>query len=293
MRTQGTPYGTPSETASDELEAQVAETLRRRKTRRRIRLTALWGGRVALLVALFGSWQLMAGAGVVDPAFTSEPSRIGTDLVNFVKVGASWRLVGITVYETLAGFAISAILGFIGGFVLYQSQLFADMVRPLITAGNGLPKIALAPLFVLWFGLGSFSRIVLVVSLGFFIVLLNTYAGLQNCDRDLLLLGKSLGAGRITLLRKYSLPSAVPTIVAGLQLCLTYAFIAAIVGEMLSGNGGLGAQMALSLASYHTGRFFAELIVLLVVATLASSLLTLIERQMLRWRRTEVRGLAG
>ena len=275
----------------EDIRAASVRKARRRSARRRQQL--LWLTRALCLAVVLLAWQLSASSGVVPEAFTSEPSHIGKDLWDFITTTGSWDLLGTTLFETLVGFFLSVLLGLIGGFILYQSRFFADMVRPFISATNALPKIALAPLFVLWFGLGSESRIILVISLDFFIILINTYAGLQNSDRDLLLLGKSLGASRLTLLRKCVLPGAIPTLVAGFQLALTYAFIAAIVGEMLSGNGGLGAEMSLNLASYHTGRFFAELTVLLLAATVAASLMTILERRLLRWRVREVRGLVA
>ena len=131
----------------------------------------------------------------------------------------------------------------------------------------------------------------LVVSIVFFIILINTYAGLQSTHRDMLVLAQTLGAGRLKTLWTFVIPSAVPTIFAGLQLGLTYALLSAVVGEMLTGGDGLGAQLALDLAAYRTADFFAELLMLAVVATVLSSAMQMLEAYLLRWRQYELRGL--
>jgi NitT/TauT family transport system permease protein len=199
----------------------------------------------------------------------------------------------VTVYETTVGFSASALAGIAAGILLYQAPRANRVLRPFLTGFNNLPRLALAPLFVLWFGLDTASRVALIISVVFFIVTFNTYGGLQNASRDHLLLAKTLGATRRQLFAKFILPAAVPTIFAGLQLGLTYSFLTAVVGEMLSGASGIGAQLQVTLATYRTDDFFASMLLLAVVATALSGAMRLIERRLLRWRRYELSGLDG
>lgn len=245
----------------------------------------------ALVLAIALLWECAAVLGWIDPLYISSPLAIGQSLYNQIMRGDLLFHLGITLFETVIGFSVAASSGIVAGLLLYQLPLVNVTVRPILTAVNNLPRIALAPLFVLWFGLGSLSRIALVVSVVFFIAMLNTYAGLQNASRDHLLLAKTLGASRWQLFAKFVFPAAVPTIFAGLQLSLTYAFLTAVVGEMLTGSDGLGALLQITLSAFRTADFFAALLLLVIVATAISAAMRAAERYLLRWQQYELRGL--
>ncbi|MDI9915370.1 ABC transporter permease [Rhodococcus sp. IEGM 1379] len=269
----------------------LASLLTRARRNLHERRAVVWPLQVVLLALAIAAWEGAVNAGIMEQLYVSKPSKIASAFVDGISSGALLNDLNVTLYETLVGFVIAAVAGVLAGLVLYQVPLLNAVLRPFLTAFNNLPRLALSPLFVLWFGLGSASKIVLVVSLCFFIVLFNTYAGLQNASRDHLLLAKTLGARRMTLFRKFVLPSATSTIFAGLQLALTYAFLSAVVGEMLSGSTGLGATMQLSLATYKTAYFFAALILLVIVATIFSGIMRLIESKLLHWKSYEMQGL--
>jgi NitT/TauT family transport system permease protein len=242
---------------------------------------------------LLGAWQLLVALGVLQSAFVSEPSQLFPAFWDGVIHGALLGPIGTTLYETFAGFALSVALGLLAGYLLSEYAFLNAVIRPFLTGFNSLPRIALAPLFVLWFGLGSFSRITLIISLSFFIVAFNTYAGLQNVSRDHLLLARTLGASRRERFVKFVLPSATPTIFSGVQLALTYAFLGAVVGEMLSGSQGLGGYLSLQLGSFNTTAFFGALVLLVIVALIVSALVRLLEKRLFRWQATELRGTRG
>ncbi len=246
---------------------------------------------VFALCVLLGAWELCARAGVVPASFTSEPSRFFPALWDQLIHGNLVSLMGVTLTETMIGFALASVLGLLAGIVLAESRVAEKVSRPFLVGFNNLPRIALAPLFVLWFGLGSSSRVALIVSLGFFIVTFNTYAGLQAAGRDYMLLAKTLGVGRIRRFRRFVFPSAVPTIFSGLQLCLSYAFLGAVVGEMLTGNQGLGGYFTLQLSSFDVDNFFAGMVLLVIVSLALSSIMRVIELQLIKWRQIEMRGL--
>jgi len=260
---------------------------RPRRTAHRVRNATL---QLVAFAVLFGSWQLMAGARIIDPAFTSEPSQFFPSFFHGVFGGHLLSLMGTTLHETFYGFALAVGLGLVAGYLLAEFKIVDTVARPFLTGFNSLPRIALAPLFVLWFGLGSMSRVVLIVSLSFFIVAFNTYAGLQGVNRDHLLLSRSLGASRAERFFKFVLPSATPSIFAGLQLALTYAFLGAVVGEMLSGSQGLGGYLALQMGTFNTTAFFGGLVLLIIVALIVSRAVQMAEDRLLRWRAAELRG---
>lgn len=271
--------------------ADLGSLLTRARRKIHERRSIVWPLQAAVLAVIIIGWQTIVNAGIMQELYVSKPSAIGKAFINGLTTGSLLTDLRVTLYETIVGFVIAAVTGIIAGLILFQIPLLNAVLRPFLTAFNNLPRLALAPLFVLWFGLGSASKIVLVVSLCFFIVMFNTYAGLQNANRDHLLLAKTLGAKRFTLFLKFVLPSAVATIFAGLQLALTYAFLSAVVGEMLSGSSGLGANMQLSLSSYRTADFFAALALLVIVATAFSGIMRLIEGKLLHWKSYELQGL--
>lgn len=245
------------------------------------------------VLALFGSWEVVARTELVNPSFVSQPSQFFPSFWNGVVNGDLIPLMGTTLYVTIVGFALAAVLGVIAGLILAEFDAVDVVVRPLMNAFNSLPRVALTPLFVLWFGLGNEAAIALVVSLGFFIVAFSTYAGLQSANRDLLLLARTLGASRAVRFRKFVLPSATPTIFAGLQLNLTYAFLGAVVAEMLTGSQGLGGYLAFTLNTFKTTDFFGALVLLAIIAVAFASLMRGLERYLLRWRTFELAGTSG
>ncbi|MHB1445987.1 MAG: ABC transporter permease [Acidimicrobiales bacterium] len=263
-----------------------------RRGARKYNLKALLG-QAAVLVVVFGSWQILAETNLLNPSFVSEPSQLFPSFWHGVFGGGLMSLLGTTLFETFMGFFLASALGLLGGYLLAEFKIIDTIFRPFMTGFNSIPRIALAPLFVLWFGLGSLSRIVLIVSLSFFIVAFNTYAGLQGVNRDHLLLARALGAKRRERFFKFVLPSAAPAIFAGLQLALTYAFLGAVVGEMLTGSEGLGGYLALQMGTFDTTGFFGGLVLLVIVALLVSMAMRAVERRMLGWRAAELRGTQG
>lgn len=260
------------------------------RERAKSHLAAVRALQALVVVALFGSWQVLAATKVLNPSFVSEPSQFFPAFWRGIAHGGLLSLMGTTLFVTFVGFAAAALLGLIAGYLFTEFKLLNTVARPFMTGFNSVPRIALAPLFVLWFGLGSLSVVVLIVSLSFFIVAFSTYAGLQSCNRDHLLLARTLGASRFVRFRKFVLPSAAPAIFAGLQLALTYAFLGAVVGEMLQGSQGLGGYLALEMGSFKTTNFFGGLLLLIIVALLVAGTVTTVEKRMLRWRVHELRG---
>ncbi len=254
-------------------------------------LRVLWL-RLLGVAVLIGSWEAAVQLRWLKPLFTSQPSSFLPALWTHLLEGSLLqRDLPQTLYETFVGFAVASVLGIGLAVLLHEFQLLDAVVQPFLTAFNSMPRVALAPLFVLWFGLGPESKIVLVISLVFFIVIINTLAGLKSSDRDHLLLARTLGVGRWQRFWKFVFPAATPTIFAGLQLGLVYALLGAITGEILGGHGGVGARMAVAINTFSTGDFFADLLFLMLFSTALAALVSSLERWLLRWRYIEMRGI--
>jgi NitT/TauT family transport system permease protein len=255
------------------------------------RQTALvWVLRLASFAVILLAWQLSADHRIVDPLYSGKPTAIAADLYH--GLGDQYlSLARATLYEALVGFVLGVVVGLAIGIVLGRSSFLRRVFDPLVVALNSAPRIALAPLFVVWFGLGPNSRIAISFSLVVFIVLVNTIAGIQAAQREHLLLARVLCFGRWSTFRTFVLPAALPAIFAGLKLGIVYSFLAVVVGEMLIGTGGLGGQMAQQMNLFNTNEFFAMLILLIAITIAISALLSAIETRVLRWRQAELQGL--
>lgn len=261
-----------------------------RRSRTRLQTISL---QVAFVIVIAGVWELIVATRVVNPLFLASPSTIVVHLYDLLVHGELLGALGITLLETMIGFGASVILGVVSAVILLEVPILQRASAPFITGLNNLPRLALVPLFILWFGIGTLGRVVFVVSLVYFIVLINTYAGLQNTERDYLILGRVVGANRWQMFVKFRLPSALPTLFAGFQLGLTYAFTGAVIAEMISGGTGLGAELSTYAATYDTAGTFADILLMALVATALSAGMKVIEQATLRWRRHEYRGVAG
>ncbi|HEY1622650.1 MAG TPA: ABC transporter permease [Streptosporangiaceae bacterium] len=240
--------------------------------------------RVLVLVAAIGLWQLSVDQGWVGRYIASTPSAVWSTLSHLSTSGNLFSNVGVTLYESSVGFVIGVVGGVLIGFVLGLWPLAHEVVRPFIMMLNTLPRIALAPLFLLWFGIGGESKIALVVSLVVFIVLINTLEGTANLDADIVALSRLLGAGRTKLAIKVILPSTLPWIVAGMRLSIAYAISGAVVGEMFAGQSGIGYLIQAGSGTFNVPEIFAALVTIMIVAWIIDSLGRWAERRVVRWR---------
>jgi NitT/TauT family transport system permease protein len=268
-----------SETEAAALDAGFAATGEGELDRRRVILA-----RIAVILAIVGVWQLVVAIGLVDAFWISTPVLIAQELWHLIENGALVSDVAITIYEALVAFVISSALGIICGLMLARSPFWDEVLAPLVLALNSLPRVALAPLIILWFGIGVIAKVVTAFTLVFFILLVNTLGGAKNVDNDILTIARLMGASKRDILWKVTLPSALPWIFAGLNLGLTYSLLGVIVAEILASNQGLGYVIASSAATFNTAGVFAGLITLAVVAWAFSALMRYVEARLLRWK---------
>jgi NitT/TauT family transport system permease protein len=250
------------------------------KVRHRLVLLA----RLVVVATILGVWQGTVEIGLIDAFWISSPLLVIDELWRQLASGEWFNDVAITVFEALIAFVVSSVLGIVAGLLLARSPFWDDVLAPLVLALNSLPRVALAPLIILWFGIGITAKVVTAFTLVFFILLVNTLGGAKNVDNDILTIARLMGASERDILWKVTLPSALPWIFAGLNLGLTYSLLGVIVAEILASNHGLGYVIASSAATFNTAGVFAGLITLAVVAWLFSALMRHVEARLLRWK---------
>jgi NitT/TauT family transport system permease protein len=262
--------GTPAETSS---------------SRKRILVICGWIG-VAVVVG--GGWQYGGTHGLINPVFTGLPTRIIAAFGASITGPALLVDARATLTAALIGASAASFLGIACAFVLAQSDVWRRIFNPYFTVLNGLPRVALAPLFLLWFGIGPMSKIMLAASITFFVTFYNTMAGVESVDRDHLLLARALGATRLQVFLKFVVPSAVPSIFAGLQLGFVYGMLGTVASEMLAGEAGLGVLLTRQAAVFQMDEYFATLMLLALATTAISGTLEIIRQHLLKWQRAHV-----
>lgn len=240
--------------------------------------------RLALGVALVGGWQGLATWKVLDPFFFSRPGDILSRVVEWMREGTIWGHLGVTLAEAALSFLLGALLGVAFGFVLGRSPVLAGIAAPYIQVANALPRIVLAPIFLLWFGLGIWSKVALGVVSVFFVVFFNTFQGVRDVDPVLVDNARMLGAGERQLVRHVVLPSALAWIFSSLHISIGFAMIAAVVGEYLGAARGVGYLIAQAEGVFDTTGVFAGLAVLSAVVLAVAYGVGRLERWLLRWK---------
>ena len=256
---------------------------RRRKARRRL---TIFGYQLLVAGVAIAIWQVCATYQLLDPTVISSPKAVFGYLFGDALVHDElWTNTYYTIIATLIAFFVGSVLGILVGLICVRLPLLEEIFDPFVTLMNSFPRIALAPLFVVWFGIGVTSKVVLAVSVIFFILMLTTIAGARSVDRNLLALCRSLGASPWKVFRSITIPTAAPSIFAGLKLGLIYSFLGVIVGEMIASEHGLGQEAMKYSNLFQMDRVLAVLFFLAVITTLLAAGMTIVERRVLRWQR--------
>lgn len=208
--------------------------------KRRRELALVWILRLGVLVLLLGAWELVTALGWVDPFLMSSPSRIGTTIASLYRDGTLFYHIGVTLWETLAGFAIAVALGFSVALLLWWSERLRKVLEPYIVVINALPKIALGPLIIVWFGTGSEAIVFMTVLVGLIVAIMHMLSAFIGTDENKLLLMRSMGANKWQILRKLVLPASYPSVIAMLKINVGMAWIGSIMGEYIVSRAGLG-----------------------------------------------------
>lgn len=228
-------------------------------------------------------WELAVWVFDIKPVVLPAPSRVALALWNLIQIGTLPRHFGITLYETLLGFVIGSITGIIFGTAISLSRTINRILYPYIVILQVIPKVAIAPLLVIWFGFGVESKIVMAVLISFFPLVVNTIAGLQNIESDYLDLMTALTANRFQSFRYVRFPSALPYIFAGLEAGIVLSIIGAIVGEFVGSGVGLGYLIMLNNANLNVPGVFAVLVVLAVLGVVSHAAIGFARQKIVFW----------
>jgi NitT/TauT family transport system permease protein len=243
--------------------------------------------RLLLVVLWLGSWELAART-VIDPFYYSMPSRIWARLVDWFTTGTSqgsiWANIAITLEEAVLGFVVGTLAGVVLGVLLGRSRFLAEVLAPFIKGANAIPRIVLASLFVIWFGLGMTSKVATAFVLVFFAVFFNAFQGAREVDRVLVDNARILGASRWDLMRTIILPSATSWILASMHVAFGFALIGAVVGEFTGADKGMGLLIAHSQGNFDAAGIYAGMLIVTVVALVAEWLITRLETRLTGWR---------
>lgn len=242
--------------------------------------------RLVLLLAILGGWEAVSGP-LVDPFWLSRPSEIGVDLWKSLLSGQLLSDLFITFQATAIGYVIGAIAGLALGFLLAQSETAALVLKPFILAVYGIPRIALAPIFILWFGIALTSKVMMAAMMTFMLVFFNTFEGVRAADLELRNSARILGASRGQLFWFVTIPNASPWILAGLRIAIPQALVAAVVAEFIASTGGLGYRIMETTSLLHTPGTMGGIFVLMMVVLILNSVLDKAEDRILRWRPKE------
>lgn len=245
----------------------------------------IWAMRAVVIGIFFAIWEYASVNRWVDPILIGRPTGIVTFIFDEIFVTHSlWEDFGYTMFATLSAFTLGSVAGVLTGMLFVMKPNVEAVLSPMLMALNSMPRIALAPLFLIWFGLGVGSKIALGFSLTYFIVLTNTVAGGRGVNPDHITLAQTLGASGSQIFRKFTLPSAVPVIFNGLRLGLVFALLGVIGGEILASEHGLGGTLQLLAASFKTNGVFGLIIILAIVGLSINWLMTWLENHLLKWR---------
>lgn len=287
MNSSALPLKTPLNASKDSPESAVTATATATPkapleptgltpTRRRMLM-------IGFFVLVMAIWHFAVLLLEVSPLIFPGPWAVARALVELFQSGEIVKHLGVTLYEILAGFAFGAIFGLVLGALIGQSALLEAVLYPYVVAFQTVPKVAVAPLFVLWFGFDTTSKVVITATIVFFPVLANTIVGLRSAPRDQIELMKAFTASPWHVFRMVRLPQALPYVFAGLDIGIVLAVIGAIVGEFVGAQAGLGYLILQRNFSMDAAGMFAILVVLSLIGLVLHSLMKFIARRVIFW----------
>ena len=268
-------------TSDAEIEAAAV-----RANRRRIQTVYFW--RYFILLVFLGGWEALSRGTFIDEFFYSSPTAICVRLYEWITEGTSegplWYHLWVTMEESLLGFFSGSVAGIVAGIALGRNRMLADVFSVYIKVINSVPRVVLAPIFIMIFGLGLTSKVALSFVMVFFVVFSNAFQGVREADRNLLANAQILGAKGWQLTRSVVIPSAMSWIFASLHVSFGFAIVGAIVGEFVGARYGIGLLINVAKGSFDAAGMYAAIVIIMVVALAAEYGMTLIENRLAKWR---------
>jgi NitT/TauT family transport system permease protein len=232
-------------------------------------------------------WKVYIVIKKVPEFMVPDPKSVLHQLIKLVAEGTIWGHFFVTTGEVFSGFIVGSILGILCGYILVKIPLLKDALMPYILFAQTAPKIALVPLFVMWFGLGFISKLILIISMVFFPVMAGTILGIESISKDIRNLMKILNATKFQTFMEVEMPSSLPMIFSGLKVGMVQAVIGAIVAEWISGKMGLGYVLTYASSTYNTALLIAGIIVTVIVGIIFYELVNVLEDKLLYWHESK------
>jgi len=268
-------------TSDAEIEAAAAQAAQKRKF-------AVYFWRYFILIVFLGGWELAVRFKLIDVFFYSSPwfiiLRLKEWVVEGTAEGSLWFHLWVTMEESLLGFFSGSIAGIIAGIALGRNKMLADVFSIYIKVINSIPRVVLAPIFIMIFGLGLTSKVALSFVMVFFVVFSNAFQGVVEADRNLLANAQILGAKGWQLTRSVVIPSAMSWIFASLHVSFGFAIVGAIVGEFVGARYGIGLLINVAKGSFDAAGMYAAIVIIMVVALAAEYAMTRVENRLAKWR---------
>jgi ABC-type nitrate/sulfonate/bicarbonate transport system permease component len=241
--------------------------------------------RVLVLLGLLGAWHLVS---LFAAPWIPSPLATARRFVTFVATGDLWHHTSYTLTEAIFGFLLGGLPAVWLPFVLRRQATLRRILDPFLAAFYGIPKVALAPIFILWFGIGLFSKFVLVASIVFFVVFSHASAGLDRVSQNLVRTAQVFGASEHWIAREIVWPSAAPYIFTGLRVAVPQSLGGAVVGEMISSTRGLGYAIEGAAADFDPAGFFVAVLILVAIVATLNSVFDVAERRLFAWRPSDL-----
>ena len=242
-----------------------------------------WARQLIAFVILLAVWEAAARAGMLNPLYLPSPSRIGAALMDLFSDGRIWPHLEATFSAALGGLALGIVVGVILGVAAALVPLVAELLEPVMTVLNAVPRVILAPLFVIWLGIGLASKIALSFILVAVLIFFTVFTGIRQVDRKIVERVMTLGGNRWALVRHVYLPSVTAWVLSNLKIAVGFAFTGALVGEFVAATHGLGYLLSFAQSTYNAALMFALIVLILFVVLLIFAIAGRLEKYLLRW----------
>jgi NitT/TauT family transport system permease protein len=242
-----------------------------------------WIRQLAALAVVLVIWEAVGRAGYINPLFAPMPSKIGSALYELFADGRIWPHLEATFSAALGGLILGILVGIALGVLAALIPFVAELLEPVMTLLNAIPRVVLAPLFVIWLGVGLASKVALSFILVSVLIFFTVFTGIRQVDRRLVERITTLGGGRIALIRHVYLPSVAAWVLGNLKVAVGFAFTGACVGEFVAATRGLGYLLSFAQSTYNSALMFAIILLIMIVVLLIFSLSGRLEKYLMRW----------
>jgi NitT/TauT family transport system permease protein len=242
-----------------------------------------WMRQLAAFAALLAVWEAAGQADLINPMYAPSPSRVGAALADLFSDGRIWPHLDATFTAALGGLALGIAVGIVLGVLAAMVRFVAELVEPVMSILNAVPRVILAPLFVIWLGIGLASKVALSFILVAVLIFFTVFSGIRQVDRRLVERVITLGGDRRSLVRHVYLPSVAAWVLGNLKIAVGFAFTGACVGEFVAATHGLGYLLSFAQSTYNSALMFALILLILVVVLLIFGIAGRLEKYLLRW----------